>query len=235
MSEEYTKLPKMYWCCAYRLNLVSKNDTKQVLSKNQLFNGFILKLKAILHHQNKNPTGCSKVKEHLDKLFVTPVSTQLKSEFASISDCLRKTDENKNGVKSIMTYFEVSHFSNEEISCAREYCKIMGPLARALDEFQGDHTVGLGMVLPIISGLKDKLLKMSSSKSLLYCQELVDIVYKSICRRFNHHFDEKVYILAAISCPRWRAKWITNVESKEKAVLMLKEEVQKCKTETKVW
>ena len=225
----------MYWCCAHRLNLVSKNDTKQVLSKNDMFNGFLSKLKTILDHQNKHPTGCTKVKEYLDKLFVKPVSTQLKSEFASISDCVRKIDENKNGVKSIMTYFEVNHFSNEEINCAKEYCKIMGPLARAIDEFQGDHTVGLGMVLPIIAGLKDKLSKISSSKSLLYCQDLVDVVFKSICKRFDHHFDEKVYILAAITCPRWRARWVTNVESKEKAIAMLKEEVQKCKGKPKVW
>ena len=63
-------------------------------------------------------------------------------------------------------------------------------------------------------------------------KNVLEFVKSEVNRRFNHYFDVDEYILAAISVPRFKTKWLSNNADKEHAIHLLKNEVHKLTVNT---
>ena len=61
---------------------------------------------------------------------------------------------------------------------------------------------------------------------------VLEFVQSEVNRRFNSYFDDVEYILAAVSVPRFKTKWLTSSTDKEHAVNLLKNEVHRLTVNT---
>ena len=62
---------------------------------------------------------------------------------------------------------DVAHFRDDDILFAKEFVRLMAPIAHALDLFQGDNLNGLGLNLPTVIAVRSKILKL---ENLRYCE-----------------------------------------------------------------
>ena len=62
-------------------------------------------------------------------------------------------------------------------------------------------------------------------ENLLYCGPLAKIIYKSLETRFHHLFDDRNHILASISNPAFKTRFLKLQTDKDRAIRYLREEV----------
>nr|CAH0113738.1 unnamed protein product [Daphnia galeata] len=130
------------------------------------------------------------------------------------------------GVKTtvIGTKLGLPSLTKEDIDLLNEYMLVMKPLAILLDIFQGEKGVflGLGMVLPLLSKLKEQL----KTKLFPNLNAIRDRVITSIDNRFGHLFDftkQDSCTLAALTHPFFKAKWIKDKVARQEAIMLLKQ------------
>lgn len=88
----------------------------------------------------------------------------------------------------------------------------MEPIAISLDIFQGEKNCFLGVVLPTLFIMSDKIEKISHLK---HCQHLKDTILNNFKIRFSYIIDlekesSKIFIISAISHPKFKLSWIPN-------------------------
>ena len=122
-----------------------------------------------------------------------------------------------------MTYLKLKKFTDAEIRGLKEYVRVMEPIALALDFIQGDQ-VHLGHLLPLIVKTGNNV-KIIMEENLLYCGPLAECIYKSLETRFHHLFDDRNHILASISNPAFKTRFLKLQSDKDRAIRYLREEV----------
>jgi hypothetical protein len=80
----------------------------------------------------------------------------------------------------------------------------MAPIAQSIDILQQDQTCCLGFVLPIRATLGKKL-KWSE---LEHANALRDSLLQGISKRFGIYFEDKEFLLAAVTHPRFKQSWL---------------------------
>ncbi|KAK6300562.1 hypothetical protein J4Q44_G00286600 [Coregonus suidteri] len=88
-----------------------------------------------------------------------------------------------------------------------EYAAVMKPVAMALNILQGESSVHMGLLLPTLYQLRDKLKKLESTCKM--CTPLVHALQQGIQKRFGDVMKEPELIAAAILLPRFRTSWTT--------------------------
>ena len=91
-----------------------------------------------------------------------------------------------------------------------EYCKLMEPLTSSLYKLQGEKYCYLGYVAPTLIVLRKLLIQ---SRNVKYCKPLASALIISLEKRFNYIYDlsnakSKNYIIASISHPKFKIKWV---------------------------
>lgn len=89
-----------------------------------------------------------------------------------------------------------------------EYAAVMKPVAMALNILQGESSVHMGLLLPTLYQLRDKLKRLESSCKM--CTPLVHALQRGIEKRFGDVMKESELIAAAILLPRFRTSWTTD-------------------------
>lgn len=89
-----------------------------------------------------------------------------------------------------------------------EYAAVMKPVAMAFNILQGESSVHMGLLLPTLYQLRDKLKRLESSCKM--CTPLVDALQRGIEKRFGDVMKEPELIAAAILLPRFRTSWTTD-------------------------
>ena len=90
-------------------------------------------------------------------------------------------------------------FRPNELSFIAECVTVMQPLANALDILQGEQKCFLGVLLPTIVCLKNKLIQCKSS--IKFTASLVDSILAGISNRFDSLLTKKEMILNCCCCP----------------------------------
>lgn len=80
----------------------------------------------------------------------------------------------------------------------------MEPISQALDLLQGDKYMCMGYLLPTITWLKNKLLKLSVSVES--CKALAVACLDGVNTRFEPMVTKKSIILAAVTHPKFKLK-----------------------------
>ena len=137
---------------------------------------------------------------------IIPGDTRWNGEFDSCNDCVKKIDNSSDQLESLMTFLKLKKFTDVEIRGLREYVKVMEPIALALDFIQGDQ-VHLGHLLPLIVKTGNNM-KIIMEENLSYCGPLAECIYKSLETRFHHLFDNRNHILASISNPAFKTRFL---------------------------
>ncbi len=224
-------LPKHLSCSAHSLNLLTSRDSQAALTNHvyktvyRSINAKCSALSNAVHRSSKSAEICYDV---LKRTIPKPNTTRWNSEY----DCMETI--HKMGIVKINTVLEklkLPKFKPDEFEFLGEWVKTMSPFAAALDLLQGEHTneAYFGAILPTMLELYKKLEAMSST-SIKYCTPLVQALKTGMESRFPNllSFDKayshaKEYIIAAVSHPYFRLRWINPADKPAAQVLFLHE------------
>lgn len=108
-----------------------------------------------------------------------------------------------------------------------EYCNVLKPLARGLDILQGEDNCFYGTLLPTLETIikKTKAIKPELSSMTM---GLADCVEASIRKRFSAIFDSRHAIIAAITLPKFKLRWVETQHKKDTLKQMLLDEMRLC-------
>lgn len=203
-------LPKQYRCCSHTLNLIATTDAAKAKVDAQykrIHNSSLAKACAIWNSVHRS-TKCADVVEKLcgGKLKV-PCPTRWNSTF----DAIQKLLSFKQQLPAVCEQLQKPKFRNVEIEFLTEYATVMEPLAVALDCLQGEKNCYLGYILPTLFQLKQTF---NSLTHLKYCSPLKAAILQGIDDRYINvldltHFESKPYILATITIPLFKLKWLS--------------------------
>ena len=230
-----SKLPFQSVCLAHCLNRVAETDATMALKINSfkvIYRRFFSRFQEICNVQSRSVQKADIIRKICGCLFIKPCQTRWNSKFDGVQDFVKKLDEKKINIDQLMTKLGLSLFTTIQLDFAREYVLVMKPLADALDEMQSDK-VGLGHCLPTIVCLQSKLENIQTNAKLLYCDPLIDSILQGLKKRFQKWFEEDYYIIASISNPLFKTKWIKSELKKSEAISLLRREVKELEQKTK--
>jgi hypothetical protein len=112
-------------------------------------------------------------------------------------------------------------FVQIEINFLKEYLLLMAPIAQSIDILQGDQTCCLGFVLPTLTTLKKKLQR----PELKHANALRDSLLQGINKRFDSYFQDKEFLLAAVTHPRFKLSWLDDSTLRARCTELLEDAV----------
>lgn len=146
--------------------------------------------------------------------------------------CCKKILAYKNKLNTVFEKLKLQKLRNNEIEFLEEFVMIMAPLATSIDILQGEEMSILGLVAPTLIVLRNKL---KNCIHLTYCNPLATGIVLNLEKRFKHvfeldHSNSRIYVLSAISFPRFKLNWIPEAYVELCKDLFLKEVfiLQKC-------
>uniref|UniRef100_A0A3B4GFE3 HAT C-terminal dimerisation domain-containing protein n=1 Tax=Pundamilia nyererei TaxID=303518 RepID=A0A3B4GFE3_9CICH len=142
------------------------------------------------------------------KKLVVPVSTRWNSFHDALS---RITDIPLAELNIVCTQFGIKCFTDREYLFLNEYCIVLKPLTVALDILQGEENCYFGILLPTLEILMSRMLALQDELKLT--ASLPDII--AIKVRFSSMMDNKEALLAAVTLPKFKLRWIREEEKKD--------------------
>jgi hypothetical protein len=128
-----------------------------------------------------------------------------------------------------------------EMEFLREYDMVMSPLAATLDILQGDISCFYGMLLPKLVQLRNKV-AAARNRDLVHTKPLATAIYEGLTSRYADYFNLEPTvsgaILAAVSLPQYKLRWVQPDKRDEVAGMFLLEvnfqltSLLKCYTKT---
>ncbi|XP_067284023.1 uncharacterized protein [Pseudorasbora parva] len=127
-------------------------------------------------------------------------------------------------LNTLCTKLGVKCFKDQEYQFLHEYCTAMKPLTAALDILQGDCPYGT--LLPTLEVLMQKTLAVKDALSRMTAG-LPDAIVQAIQTRFASVLDDKDALLAAVSCPKFKLRWLSDAGRRERVKELLIEECRR--------
>lgn len=135
-------------------------------------------------------------------------------------------------------YKTLEPLSSVEWNIVNDYISLMSPIAESLDRLQGEKNVSIGSVLPCLYFIESKIasveLKTKHSNSpRIQCigREMQEALVKAFKKRFESFmtFSEtnRTLIVAAVSQPVYKTKWILNERNILIAKSFFEQEIQR--------
>jgi len=100
----------------------------------------------------------------------------------------------------------------------------MSPLASALDILQAETKCFIGYLLPTLVSLSTKLLAIKPTLKL--AAPLLDAVLSGVSERFQGYDTRHELIIASVTLPQFRLRWLDDDEKKGQARTLLYEQVR---------
>jgi hypothetical protein len=223
-------LPPHQPCAAHTLNLVATHDSKD--SENdaaykKVSRSTMGKCSALWNKAHRSTQVADLIEERFSAAVIVPNATRWNSQFDAM-DKLRvilssekATDEN---LQALYAAVGIVAFRPNEMAFISEYCKAMRPLATALDKLQAQDCCYMGNLLPALSSLTKKL--KETRKDLKIAVPLVDALLKGLQQRFDGYSSKENLILASITIPAHRLRWLVKTEQPAARALLLAEMVK---------
>nr|XP_033798231.1 uncharacterized protein LOC117359480 isoform X2 [Geotrypetes seraphini] len=218
-EKEYV-LPPYQRCAAHTLNLVAVNgldDACNDTAFKRIFQSAMAKCAVLWNKTSQSSQVADIVQEKCNMQLIIPNAIQWNSFFYAVQKVYSIVDKNMNSdslLNELCRALGVTGFRQHEIIFLGEYCRVMSPLAGALDILQSEAKCFLGFLLPTLVMLKTKLTKVGTD--LKYASSLVCALQHGLNEHFGHYFDRKDLILAAVILPQFRLRWVEGDEMKMK-------------------
>ena len=116
-------------------------------------------------------------------------------------------------------------FVEREIVFLKEYCSVLKPLARGLDILQGEDNCFYGTLLPTLETIIKKTKALVPHLSPITVG-LVDAIESSIKCRFAKVFESNSAIIAAVTLPKLKLRWVDNQIKKDQFKQVLIQEIR---------
>ncbi|KAL4001427.1 interleukin 8 [Sarotherodon galilaeus] len=211
-SEGQFSLPPHLRCASHTLNLIF-HDVEKWLQANEakfIYRSATSKCSAMWTKANRSSVASELVDNFFKKKLIVPVSTRWNSFHDALS---RITDIPLAELNTVCTQFGIKCFTDREYLFLKEYCIVLKPLTVALDILQGEENCYFGILLPTLEILISRTLALQDELKLT--ASLPDIIVKAIKVRFSSMMDNKEALLAAVTLPKFKLRWIREEEKKD--------------------
>jgi len=137
-----------------------------------------------------------------------------------------KNSKSKSGqLFRLCNDIDVVRFNKNDMEFLEEYTQMMEPLAIVLDLLQGEKNMFFGFLIPSITELIYKYEQLFNKNQLKICLPLLEVITKSIEKRFEKILSDPFLTTAAISHPYFKTVWIKNQVKKDLAISDFKKTV----------
>jgi len=233
-------LPSHVSCFSHTLNLLATTDASKAIEHDavykRLYRSVAGKCTSLSNAAHQSSKAAETLFEVLGKTIPKPNSTRWNSEFDSY--CV--IYELREKINIAMERVHLPKFSNQELSFLAEWIEVMRPISQALDKLQGENTVDayFGSVLPTLCVIQKKLASFTPT----HTTSLVTALQRGMKGRFDDilNFDEmatsrkqKALVLAAVSHPFFKLRWLPSSYRKQAEQVFLCEVVHLAETGTR--
>lgn len=210
-------LPPHHQCAAHALSLVASQDAHAILNHGpyalkMLYHSMIVKCVALWNKSNQSV--------QLPEMTVEDHCVRRWNSLYQV--CNRMRSVPVEILHDICDHLKLERLHPPELTFLDEYCRIMEPLACALDILQAESKCLIGFLLPTIAALRKKLEALRLTLTLT--THLADGLLDALHRRFSNCFKNRHLVIASASIPQFRLRWMED-KTAEQAVCFLREEV----------
>ncbi|XP_054713773.1 uncharacterized protein LOC129223233 [Uloborus diversus] len=228
-------MPPFERCMVHTMDLVASEDTRQA-EEDPLYRDAMRE--ALFRCQNLwRAQGCSLenaefVKANLGAPLEEPKENTWRSQYRALKHLRALFAEKMGALDKICDTFNIPKFREVDKVFVDEYCKVLRPVAAAMDTLLAESNAFTGVFLPVIHALSRRLThfrdQASNQDLLVVCYPLLEAVIDSLSKRFESLMFRKDLVLAAVLHPEFQLNWLKDAEKESLATECLKEAVREC-------
>uniref|UniRef100_A0A3B3S9W9 HAT C-terminal dimerisation domain-containing protein n=1 Tax=Paramormyrops kingsleyae TaxID=1676925 RepID=A0A3B3S9W9_9TELE len=205
-------LPAHYRCAAHTLNLIATNEIAKWLASNQesraVYRSSTAKCSALWTKASRSTVASECLEKISERKLIVPSVTRWNSFYDAY---VRIIEMQLTDINNLCTQLQVKCMHDREYQFLKEYCSILKPFSIALDILQGEETCFYGTLQPTLEVLMAKTLAMFH-KCLAKLSQMItglsEIIVGAIKTRFATTIDSKEALLATVSLPKFKLRWV---------------------------
>uniref|UniRef100_A0A3Q3FNU9 BED-type domain-containing protein n=1 Tax=Labrus bergylta TaxID=56723 RepID=A0A3Q3FNU9_9LABR len=224
-------LPPHHRCAAQTLNLIANNEVVNWLVSNPesraVYRSATAKCSALWTKARRSTVASECLEEVSDRKLIVPTVTRWNSFYNAYA---RITEMPLTDINSLCTQLQIKCMNDREYQFLKECCAIMKPFTVALDILQGEDTCFYGTLQPTLEVLMAKTLVMKNGLSQM-TTGLPEVIVGAIKTRFATTIDSKDALLAAVSLPKFKLRWVKEEARRDHIKFLLTTECHSLTTE----
>lgn len=214
-------LPSVQRCASHTLELVVTEDFRRAVLQGpmcQLHYSAMAKVAAIWSKCHRLRVGTDAADEIGKMPLAVPAMSRWTTEYAVVQKVVSLGERE---LAKLCTRLELPHMQPEEAAFLGEYVAALHPLAFALELFQAEQKCYLGLVIPTVLSLKNKLSEQRVAAS--YLGDVIGAVVAAIDERFQGLFASAEARFATATTPQFRLWWMNASEREDMCSLLAAE------------
>ncbi|CAM4537339.1 unnamed protein product [Leuciscus chuanchicus] len=206
-------LPPHLRCASHTLNLISTVDIEKWLTvtNKTIYRSATAKCSALWTKASRSTVAAELVESLCGKKLMVPTVTRWNSFHNAVA---RITEISRPQLTTLCSHLGVRAFSEREYKFLVEYCTVTKPLTKALDRLQGENDCYYGNLLPTLESLMSKTLALRPGLSEMMAN-LPDVIVQAIKTRFASVLDSREGLLAAVTLPKFKMRWLREETRRE--------------------
>lgn len=217
-------LPTVQRCASHTLEQVVTEDFRQAMLQGpmcQLHYSAMAKVAAIWSKCHHLQVGMVAAEEIGKMALAVPSVIRWNVEYCGVQKIVSLTERE---LTELCARLEVPRMQPEEMAFLKEYVTVFHPLAFALELFQAEQKCYLGLVIPTVLSLKNKLNEQKDAAN--YLGEVINAIVVAIDVRFQELFDSTEAKFATATTPQFRLWWMNASEREDMCSLLATEASQ---------
>lgn len=217
-------LPTVQRCASHTLEQVVTEDFRQAMLQGpmcQLHYSAMAKVAAIWSKCHHLQVGMVAAEEIGKMALAVPSVIRWNVEYCGVQKIVSLTERE---LTELCARLEVPRMQPEEMAFLKEYVTVFHPLAFALELFQAEQKCYLGLVIPTVLSLKNKLNEQKDAVN--YLGEVINAIVVAIDVRFQELFDSTEAKFATATTPQFRLWWMNASEREDMCSLLATEASQ---------
>ncbi|XP_062264682.1 uncharacterized protein zgc:161969 [Platichthys flesus] len=214
-------LPTVQRCASHTLEQIVAEDFWQAVSQGpmcQLHYSTMAKVFSIFSKCHHLQVGMDAAEEIGKMALVVPSVIRWNVEYCAVQKIVSLTERE---LTELCARLEVPRMQPEEMAFLKEYVTVFHPLAFALELFQAEQKCYLGLVIPTVLSLKNKLNEQKDTTT--YFGDVINAIAMGIDVRFLELFASTEAKIATATTPQFRLWWMAASEREEMCSLLATE------------
>ena len=217
-------LPTVQRCASHTLEQIVAEDFWQAVSQGpmcQLHYSTMAKVFSIFSKCHHLQVGMDAAEEIGKMALVVPSVIRWNVEYCAVQKIVSLTERE---LTELCARLEVPRMQPEEMAFLKEYVTVFHPLAFALELFQAEQKCYLGLVIPTVLSLKNKLNEQKDTAT--YFGEVINAIAMAIDVRFLELFASTEAKIATATTPQFRLWWMAASEREDMCSVLATEASQ---------
>ncbi|XP_072224584.1 uncharacterized protein zbedx [Leuresthes tenuis] len=217
-------LPSVQRCASQTLEKIVTEDFWQAISQGpmcQLHYSSMTKVFSIWSKCHHLEVGMDAAEEIRKMALVVPAVIRWNMEYCAVQKIVSLSERE---LTELCARLEVPRLQPEEMAFLKEYVAVFHPLAFALELFQAEQKCYLGLVIPTVLSLKNKLNEQKDAAN--YFGDVINSIVTTIDVQFQHLFSSTDAKIATATTPQFRLWWMAASEREEMCSLLATEASQ---------